>query len=383
MLTGAGLPLPRRNQEGGRGRMMKKVRKGFTLLELVIVMALFSIVMYGVLMFLLPVSKFYVRASNFETTTACVDNMKRAIEGNLKYADRVHAYSGYGTDTIDANVEKFWEEYFKDRMLMDCKGEIRVMIFDSTSNHQSGTLDDLTDFNKNGWNSGKISLRTYNFDRDKVYGTHPGDTNTVAPIDWYINQKMYGNYNYYFTLGGGDAFSGGTPEFNPADCTIRIVAKEIVRDSALGGDAFKEQDGAGDAVASFSMKNVLDATKKYTSPMMDYKIVRKDDEYKLSDDGTVFEKLKYVVESEGGAPKAHSRYQPLDAVPTTDSSYQPIFYFIFTQAETVYDAGERVLSGGKFIKQAGLPQTDPDYDEEYFKQVKKAYSATPAPVPPI
>ena len=150
LLTGAGLPLPRRNQEGGRGRMMKKVRKGFTLLELIIVMALFSIVMYGVLMFLLPVSKFFVRASNFETTTACVDNMKRAIEGNLKYADRVHAYSGYGTDTIDANVEKFWEEYFKDRMLMDCKGEIRVMVFDSTSNHQSGTLEDLTNFNKNG-----------------------------------------------------------------------------------------------------------------------------------------------------------------------------------------------------------------------------------------
>ena len=74
---------------------MKKIIKGFTLIELVIVLALFSIVMFSVLQLLDPVSKFFVRSSNYETTTACIDNIKRAIEGNLKYADRVRVFSGY------------------------------------------------------------------------------------------------------------------------------------------------------------------------------------------------------------------------------------------------------------------------------------------------
>jgi len=182
--------------------MMKRVQKGFTLLELVIVMALFSIIMYSVLQFLDPVTKFFVRSSNFETTTACIDNIKRAIEGNLKYADRVRAYSHFNESTIDGNVEVFWEDFFKDRELMDCKGEIYVMVFhnsqyDSSGNVANATswaLDDLNDYNKRKMNRGKISLYRYGFNQSSVQ-------RNAAPIDWYVNQKMYAQYNYTYELG--------------------------------------------------------------------------------------------------------------------------------------------------------------------------------------
>ena len=52
---------------------MKQRLKGFTLVELVIVMALFSLIMFSVLQLLIPVSRFFVRSGNFESATACMD----------------------------------------------------------------------------------------------------------------------------------------------------------------------------------------------------------------------------------------------------------------------------------------------------------------------
>ena len=404
--------------------MRKQVHKGFTLLELIIVMALFSVVMYGVVQFLNPVSKFFVRSSKFETTTACVDNMRRAIEGNLKYADRVHAYSGDKT-TISTNVDKFWKEYFQGRKLMDCRGMIYVMAFDndctnglksfqlgqnysySDSDGASGThtMNELSDFSKYAHNNGKITLYTYRFDNDQCI---LADTQ-----DWYVNQKMYGEYNYYFSLGSGTDFSVDDPTvFNPSDCTIAIDVREMERD----GNTYKEHTYANDEeranqlkMASFSMKNVLDATKKYSSPMMDYKIIVNEDagndKYKVfTEEGSKgFAKLPYLVEGTKlkltskvenpgtdkektvwsseitGTPVGHSRYHTLEVEGTDD-----FFYFVFTQAETIYDAGERVYEttaglptndlaqDGSFVKPDN-PAVDTEYDDTYLDDVKKAY----------
>ena len=109
--------------------MMKKL-KGFTLLELIIVMAIFSIIMYSAVQLLAPVSKFFVRSSNFENTTACMDNMRRCIEGNLKYADRVRAYNSFvpytyndatyqsitPTNDLLDNVKDFYIEFVGDSL---------------------------------------------------------------------------------------------------------------------------------------------------------------------------------------------------------------------------------------------------------------------------
>ena len=142
----------------------KNSLKGFTLVELVIVMALFSLIMFSVLQLLTPVSKFFVRSANFETTTACLDNMKRAIEGNLKYADRVRCYVNFNpyeaphasiteadyepSADLMAHVQDFYDEFFGRRksanaqdlagedglrQYIDCRGTIYVLVFDNGS----------------------------------------------------------------------------------------------------------------------------------------------------------------------------------------------------------------------------------------------------------
>lgn len=397
--------------------MKKHVQKGFTLIELIIVMALFSLVMYGVLQFLDPVTKFFVRSSNFETTTACIDNMKRAIEGNLKYADRVRAYANYDPSTIDANVKEFWETFFEKRELMDCKGEINVLIFDNNlakaaHGNEGGVpyweFDDLSQYNKGMYNSGQISMRTYYFDK-----TGYGLKNTT---EWYVNQKMYANYNYRFSIGFTDTSTPSSsepessssvpdsssssepePTFNPSDFTITIRSRALVSDKEHPG-RWIESDAEETTVASFSMRNVLDSNKMYASPLFDYKVINTGDgEYKLSDDRSTFEKVKYAVEKNASnKPIAYPRYENLDVNETDPKDY---FYFIFTQAETVYDAGERVYGttvgsaispmtvkedldadgdlDGSFLTPS-KPDIDPDYDSSYFVQVEKAYeSSTP------
>ncbi|MBR6717026.1 MAG: prepilin-type N-terminal cleavage/methylation domain-containing protein [Oscillospiraceae bacterium] len=214
----------------------KNSLKGFTLVELVIVMALFSLIMFSVLQLLTPVSKFFVRSANFETTTACLDNMKRAIEGNLKYADRVRCYVNFNpyeaphasiteadyepSADLMAHVQDFYDEFFGRRksanaqdlagedglrQYIDCRGTIYVLVFDNGS-PESYSSTSLTDFNDNRENAGKLVLYEFRFDNTLgefnaascSFGTDPLNSMSVTP--WYVNQKMYGNFSYQFLL---------------------------------------------------------------------------------------------------------------------------------------------------------------------------------------
>ena len=57
----------------------KKNLKGFTLVELIVVMAVFGIIMLGAMRFLDPVSKMMKGASLQEANSAVVDNVKRYL----------------------------------------------------------------------------------------------------------------------------------------------------------------------------------------------------------------------------------------------------------------------------------------------------------------
>lgn len=302
---------------------MKKKRtlKGFTLVELIIVMALFSLVMFSVAQLLSPVSKFYVRTSNFESSTACIDNMKRAIEGNLKYADRVRVYSNFDPATdLNGHVKSFWEEFFKDRKVIDCKGTIYAMVFnndvpslswDGASNQWViNGYSTLQEFTEAKANAGKITLYQYNFDT----ATDPtvGPTLAGTPTDWYVNQKMYGSFEYQFTLGTSSTVPVTPPStFDPSDCTITISAYEIRRDHTNNVNRLTVEQTAQHNVASFSMKNVLDPATLYVSPLADHKIILSSAGLAATYDVTGDK--RYVIETNTttGQPVDHPRYDRL------------------------------------------------------------------------
>ncbi len=83
---------------------MKAKRKklnGFTLLELIIVMAIFSGIVVGAMAMIKPAMQLFNKTSSQETAGADIDNISRYLQDNLRYADRVNIYYGWGFKNIN------------------------------------------------------------------------------------------------------------------------------------------------------------------------------------------------------------------------------------------------------------------------------------------
>lgn len=78
-----------------------KCLKGFTLLELILVMAIFGILMAAVMSVLKPLNKLTRRVTIEEANAAAVDNIKSYVEGSLRYADCMQVCVGGLTDDDD------------------------------------------------------------------------------------------------------------------------------------------------------------------------------------------------------------------------------------------------------------------------------------------
>lgn len=96
---------------------MKKL-KGFTLVELIIVMAIFSGIAVGALAMIRPAMQLFNKTASQESASADIDNISRYIQDNLKYADRVNVYYGYGktsvSDMLNTNISGKYTKIQKD-----------------------------------------------------------------------------------------------------------------------------------------------------------------------------------------------------------------------------------------------------------------------------
>jgi len=354
---------------------VKKKLKGFTLVELIMVLALVSIIMYSVLQLMDPVSKYFVRSSNFEGSTACLDNIKRAIEGNLKYADRVWSYNQYKpyddpddplpSDQLKNKVRDFYDYFFGGRKALDTAGYIYALVLDNTklpdSALLSDTYSDTEKFNAAGKNSGRIILYKFWFNNyDSKYssaedvansceegyvtdGAPPtwepaGITPEPGMTDWYVNKKLYSNYEYRFDMGlmepvldeetgepvlddeGNPKMKliGETAEFVPSNFVITISMTELRKNNE--GQGLIRVPMTQTSSSSFSMKNVLDSSVGYTKTGID--------EYLTLASGASEEDDDIVYKM---VPK--NRYTNMQTNPA--KSFDGM-YFIFTIPETTY-----------------------------------------------
>lgn len=85
---------------------MKKL-KAFTLVELIVVMAIFSMIAVGALALVKPSMELFGDTSEQEEVTACTDNIKRYIEDNLRYADRLVYCTGFERFDDIVRTEKY------------------------------------------------------------------------------------------------------------------------------------------------------------------------------------------------------------------------------------------------------------------------------------
>lgn len=200
----------------------KRNLKGFTLVELIVVMAVFGIIMLGAMQFLDPVSRMMKGASLQEANSATVDNIKRYFEGTLRYASAVNIHNG-DLSELDASGTSYValsgteEERQKKAVTNFVNAYFRDMA-DNNNNPIKGEVHLMKIDNDNG---GKITESLFKFEAgytyydwvadptDLVNGGSWSDPKIVPPASVtmtsfdqsVINDVYYKDYSIFATLG--------------------------------------------------------------------------------------------------------------------------------------------------------------------------------------
>ncbi|GEM_PF-1466269 len=171
---------------------MKKRVKGFTLMELIVVLAIFSVVMAAAMQLLQPVTKSMVLADVTESGNAAVANISAYLENQISAAEYLDAYnslpSGAAGDTMDDRVKNYVQYYYE--------GVLRKGSGTDDPAYAKGTFHVLTVDNNNG---GKISRYTYtaqfNINDFKV------TRDTALDEEWAVNKSYYDDFSFAINFG--------------------------------------------------------------------------------------------------------------------------------------------------------------------------------------
>lgn len=191
----------------------KKNLKGFTLVELIVVMAVFGIIMLGAMRFLDPVSKMMKGASLQEANSAVVDNVKRYFEGTLRYANAIDVYGGCDNTFNEKDaVISFVDDYYTNRADSNdnpVKVNVHVMTIhnDSDGTFSGGEITESlykvqAGYTYKVWDtSGAVPVWTYAdpANPDRVNSSIIGSP--VYEDKQVINKVYYKDYSMFITLG--------------------------------------------------------------------------------------------------------------------------------------------------------------------------------------
>lgn len=110
--------------------MMKKIIKGFTLIELIVVMAIISILMVGIMQMMKPIRAAYVDSTYFESQRNTQNGMVKYISESVRYATKLGVY--YKPTTMGAAVKAF-----KDNSGYNAAkdGKIHVIVIDNSKDY--------------------------------------------------------------------------------------------------------------------------------------------------------------------------------------------------------------------------------------------------------
>lgn len=175
-------------------KLRKKV-KGFTLMELIVVMAIFSIVMFSALSLMTPTGKIMNTTYSMEQKASTLLNAKDYLEQTFHYAEYIQISDSNLNNQAD--LERFVHEHYAGKIHQNESGDmeyssglVHVMCIDNT-------------------NHGKISTWTYNFQAGDQRGDidpSNDDPSTVnmTPVgyeEWAVNRANYTDNWYRFALG--------------------------------------------------------------------------------------------------------------------------------------------------------------------------------------
>lgn len=269
----------------------KRTLKGFTLVELIVVMAVFGIIMLGALQFLDPVGKMMKGASLQEANSATVDNIKRYFEGTLRYASAVYVHNGDLKELDDAGsdlvviggteeerqkkaVTNFVENYFRDKADSSnnpIKGQAYVMKIDN--DHQGRITESVFNFEA-GYTYQDWNAATNNWDIKTI---EPCTVTNVSMNQPVINDVYYKDYSIFASLGYNtlnpiDESDAGLPKVAQDQhfgCVNPVLIK-VGEDDTTGEDVLAPYTFGKDMFSfTFVTYKNEDGAKKYHDTLAD------------------------------------------------------------------------------------------------------------------
>jgi prepilin-type N-terminal cleavage/methylation domain-containing protein len=196
------------------GETMNKIKKGFTLIELIIVMAIFSILMVGVMALIKPVSNMFKNTAISEKTYSYANNVQQYLQTKLEYAEDVYVGTssdmGLTSDGVANNekiaklVEKLRVDSFEEAVLTHDQG--------NTLEYINGKIHVVRLVNKDGKDSrgkdvrkGQITHRVYDFN-SKSDAKIADDTvvDEVAELNPAFLSGRDAAYDFNYSLGSGN-----------------------------------------------------------------------------------------------------------------------------------------------------------------------------------
>ena len=198
-----------------------KKQKGFTLIELLIVMAIFGIIMLGVMKIADPLARVMNKSSTKEKSAAYVDNITDYLDSSMRYAKYMKVYKGefteYRTMSETEIVKEFINDYYDgciDSTNHLMKGDLHVMKLFSQGTYTNSagstvqlTVDDGAGTTHNV-NDGEIWETIYSFtcgdsyiDDASIRQWNEEPVVNLTTSRMVINPEHLRDYSYYYKYG--------------------------------------------------------------------------------------------------------------------------------------------------------------------------------------
>jgi prepilin-type N-terminal cleavage/methylation domain-containing protein len=190
--------------------MKKNIKKGFTLVELIVVMAIFSVLMVAVMALTGPVQRLFQKTAISEKTYSYANNIQLYLQGKLEYAEDVcvctsdkidfDASGSVDDDDLAKLAEQFRKEHFENVVSYDgskanyMKGNIHILrLCNSDTKLKSG--EEVP--------KGQIIHRTYGFTSNTALTSAATYTETAE-----LNKAFFdandSAYNFNYALGSSN-----------------------------------------------------------------------------------------------------------------------------------------------------------------------------------
>ena len=260
----------------GGAAMKKAFKKGFTLTELIVVMAVFSILMVGVMSVIDPVSNIFRRQSVAEKTYSYAHNIQTYLQTHLQYAESIvvatsdmfkedpddDTFQSHPGKDIKEAVEVYAKKHFEYNVIHQETGtEVRWM---------DGRIHVLRMVNS-GDDRGQIKHSIYKFKSNTednsgltVDVAHPVQEE-VDEINPAFFKASDAKYNFSYALGASTLVNVPVPAGGDTESTYKALKNDY-----NGSDIVVERK-------NFNLSIVIDKAGKNNQGSIDVSEPRKDD----------------------------------------------------------------------------------------------------------